>query len=163
MSVPCLFAASLLLTSLDADAQSAPPTLLRTVTGNSLVPLVKARGDRYELKTDSAGDPLILAYDQDLGHSYQIIFYDCTNNTDCRTVQFRAWFKHTQDIPISEMNEWNRTKRLGRVYLDTDGDPNVEVTVRLHDGVSQSYIASELDWFMTSLEKFKSHLGGRVE
>lgn len=157
-----LFAAALLLATPDAAAQSAPSGL-QTVTGDDLVPFVKARGDRYELKTDSVGDPLILAYDDDIEHGYQILFYDCTNNTNCRTVQFRAWFKHTQDIPIQEINEWNRTKRLGRLYLDTDGDPTIEITVRLHDGISRDYLTDELDWFIRSLEKVQQQLGSRVE
>lgn len=165
MSVYCLLA-SLLLATPDASAQAASsaPALLQTIDGSDIVPLVKARGDQHELKRDSVGDPLILAYSQELGHGYQILFYDCTDShSDCRAVQFRAWFKHTQDIPASEINEWNRTKRLGRVYLDQDADPTVEITVRLNGGVSQAYLADELRHFIISVEKLQQQLGSRVE
>jgi hypothetical protein len=138
-------------------------TIVQTVEGADVARLIEELGHRYEVKTDSVGDPLVNALATDIQHGYQVLFYDCTNNVACKSIQFRAWLKHRVDISPAEMNEWNRTSRLGRVYIDSDGDPTIEHNVRLQGGVTPANLREHRDWFMVALRKFKESLAGRVE
>jgi hypothetical protein len=138
-------------------------TIIQTMEGADAVRLVEESGHRTELKVDSVGDPLVNVWATDVNHGYQILFYDCTGGAACKSIQFRAWFKHLTDIPVNEVNEWNRTSRLGRAYLDSDRDPTIEHNVRLEGGITPAHLRAERDWFLVALAKYKESLGSRVE
>lgn len=55
-----------------------------------IVQALQIFGHQAELKKDSNDDPLIESEAD--GYKYSIYFYDCEENANCTSVQFRAWF-----------------------------------------------------------------------
>ena len=108
------------------------------------------------LSTDSQGDPKIEG--RIGGKEYLVLFYDCTDNRDCRAIQLWAWF-NTKNYTHANMAEWNQNERFGKAYLDTDGDPNIEWEVNLFGGVTHKNLDDNFDWWRLVLEKFGKFVG----
>lgn len=133
-------------------------TIIQTVEGSDIVRLLEEAGHSPELKADDVGDPMIVAKSN--GISYLVLFYDCTDHKACKAIQYRAWFQAGGSIPVDRVNEWNRTKTMGRAYLDSDKDPTIEHYIRLHGGVTPAHLREQRDWFSTMLSTFRDHLSG---
>ena len=111
-----------------------------------------------ELSVDSAKDPRIVGRID--GQRYAIYFYGCENNKDCSSIQFVAgWALEEGKRPSSTViNEWNRTKRYGKAYIDSDGDPMLEVDLPL-DSVPTAHLERWFRWWQVGLKGFKKHIG----
>lgn len=59
-------------------------------------------------------------------------------------------------VTMDKVNEWNKTKRFSRAYLDSDGDPNVEWDIDLEGGVSVGAVREGIRTFGIVVEAFKS-------
>lgn len=59
--------------------------------------------------------------------------------SDGESIQFSAAFKAT-NTPLGKVNEWNRTRRFGRAYLDEEGDSHLESDLDLAGGVTSERI-----------------------
>jgi hypothetical protein len=67
-------------------------------------------------------------------------------------------------VPLERINEWNRSQRFGRAYLDKDGDPVIEMDLDLDDGgLSAALFADNLEFWDAVLGKFERHVGFRPE
>lgn len=108
-----------------------------------------------ELDTDQDGDPLITGRME--GVQYQVLFYGCTDNRDCRAVQFRAAWS-MPDVTLQALNEWNRTKRFGKAYIDHEGDPVIEMSINLDFGVSEDNFVDTVDWWRIAVTDFRDLL-----
>jgi tetratricopeptide (TPR) repeat protein len=69
---------------------------------------------------------------------------------DGRSLQFHAAFTDGQ-VTLAAVNEWNRTKRYSKSYLDDDGDPHLELDLDCSGGISEDRI---LDFFHTCRRSF---------
>lgn len=107
------------------------------------------------LTTDSQGDPKIEGRID--GQEYLVLFYDCTDNRDCKAIQLWTWFDH-KGYTHADMAAWNQTERFGKAYLDTDGDPNIEWEINLFGGVSSQNLDDNFDWWRVVLEKFGKYI-----
>lgn len=56
------------------------------------------------------------------------------------------------------VNDWNRTKRFSRAYLDRDGDPIIESDIDLEGGVTKQAMVSWIRTFAVSLSAFNAML-----
>jgi hypothetical protein len=61
-------------------------------------------------------------------------------------------------VSMSRINDWNRTKRFSRAYLDKDGDPVLEADLDFEGGVTTESVARFVALFVQSLESFDKHL-----
>ncbi|PTD95170.1 YbjN domain-containing protein [Pseudothauera lacus] len=111
-----------------------------------------------DLEKDSQGDPKITGRIE--GTRYTIFFYGCTNNTDCDDIQFYAAWNGNNKFTQAQMNEWNRTKRYGKAYLDRDNDPVLEMVVNIDYGVSRRNIEDSFNWWKVALRGFKKDVLG---
>ncbi len=67
------------------------------------------------------------------------------------------WSYVTGDnVTLDKINEWNRTKRFSRAYLDSDGDPNVEWDIDLEGGGSRGAVREGIRTFGVVLGEFKA-------
>lgn len=111
------------------------------------------------LTTDSQGDPKIKGRID--GTQYGIYFYGCNDdNEDCDDIQFStAW----AGIPVSltQINAWNAKKRFGKGYLDSDGDPAIQMTVNIDYGVSTRNLEDSFNWWTKVLAGFKEEVLGK--
>lgn len=58
-------------------------------------------------------------------------------------------------VTMEKVNEWNKTKRFSRAYLDSDGDPNVEWDIDLEGGVSLGAVREGIRTFGLVIDQFK--------
>lgn len=108
-----------------------------------------------DLSTQPNGDPVIDGRIDDTG--YQIYFRNCTNNRDCEDLNFYAGFAARPGL--DQINDWNRDKRFSRAYLDELGDAVVEMDLDLVQGVSEDYLAAQMDVWHMVVTEFSAHLG----
>jgi hypothetical protein len=61
---------------------------------------------------------------------------------------------------MSQMNDWNKTKRFSRGYIDKDGDPVMEFDLDLDDGgMSEALFIDNVEFWEVSMGNFKKHIG----
>lgn len=56
------------------------------------------------------------------------------------------------------INEWNRTKRFSRAYLDAEGDPIIESDIDLEGGITEKAMVAWIRTFAVSLAAFNRML-----
>ncbi|MEM8854679.1 MAG: YbjN domain-containing protein [Pseudomonadota bacterium] len=108
-----------------------------------------------ELTTDSVGDPMIRA--SVAGTNYLMLFYGCTDGAKCRSVQFRAGWS-APNLPPGFINGWNRDNRFGKAYIDSDGDPVLEMDVPMAFGMTAKNFEDTIDWWRISVQGFAGSL-----
>lgn len=114
-------------------------------------------GYKAELTQDDQGDPKIKSSAG--GANYSIYFYGCANNKHCQSIQFSAGFDLTNGTTLEVVNDWNTKKRYGKVYLDADKDPYIEMDVNLaYGGVSRKGFLDTLDSWDRLLSDFQAHI-----
>lgn len=59
---------------------------------------------------------------------------------------------------VNSINEWNKSKRFGRAYIDGDGDPCVELDFDLEGGVSEESIKVWFDTVNLIVRSFRTHV-----
>ena len=141
---------------------AAPATtqMVRAQDPQSVVKAMQASGYAAELTTDPTGDPMIRSAAG--GTKFQVLFYNCTDHKDCATVQFHVGYDLQTSPPFELLNEWNRTQRFGRAYLDKENDPIVEMDIDLDDGgLSTPLFADNLEFWTSVLGRFEKHVGYR--
>ena len=65
------------------------------------------------------------------------------------------------DISTADINEWNKTKRLSRAYLDSDNDPVIESDLLANAGMNDEHITIFFTVFRTSVDHFRDFLYAR--
>lgn len=69
------------------------------------------------------------------GYTYLILPFGCNDaGADCKSVQFYVAFVPQNKPTLEEMNTYAAENRFGRVYLDGDGDPVIEMDLDLEAG-----------------------------
>ncbi len=123
----------------------------------SVVTAMQDAGYRALLETDDVGDPMIRSSDG--GVDFRIFFYNCTDHTDCRTIQFYVGYSEPTNATLETMNAWNRDNRFGRAYLGDDGIARLEMDVDLDDGgLSQALFEDNLEFWATLMSRFADHI-----
>lgn len=126
----------------------------------SLVAALQEGGYAAKLSTDSVGDPQITSGSG--GTTFQIFFYNCTDHKACATVQFNSGYKLTTPVDLDRLNEWNRTKRFGRSFLDKENDPVLQMDVDLDDGgMSRALFIDNVEFWTSILGEFEKWIGYR--
>lgn len=59
---------------------------------------------------------------------------------------------------LTKVNEWNKSKRFGRAYIDAEGDPCVELDYDLEGGVSDDSIKVWFDTVKLIVRSFRTHV-----
>jgi hypothetical protein len=129
------------------------------LTGAEVVQVLQEKGYRAELTTDSGGDPLVQSSAD--GSSFSIYFYGCEGEpARCDSIQFTAAFDVEGDgMSLADANVWNREHRFGRVYLDDESDPFLEMDVDVEFGFTTEALGSNVETWVTVLPRFKEHIG----
>ena len=124
---------------------------------SSVSAAMQRAGYAAQLTKDTGGDPMITSSSG--GSSFTVFFYNCTNHTDCRTIQFFAGYP---DKPSSlrVINGWNAEHRFGRAYLSDKGSSRVEMDVDLDDGgMSYGLFEDNVQFWAATMAAFEKHIG----
>lgn len=145
---------ALLIATLLAPLPAAAETLVDATQPAEVVNIARGWGSAV-LETDDAGDPMIRGRIE--GTSYIVYFYGCTENANCTNIQLRAsWLM--DNIALEAMNTWNRERRFGKAYIDSDGNPTIEMTLNLAFGVTARNLDDTFGWWAAILSQFSDHI-----
>lgn len=131
----------LLLVGAAADpsgtALAAEPVVTRpvfsTISQDHLQSILKEEGYAVSLERER-----VLVWKIDGARSLLLL------SDDGGSIQFYASFGDSS-ATLKKVNEWNRTKRYSRSYLDDDGDPVLELDLDLAGGVTVERVIDYLD------------------
>lgn len=85
------------------------------------------------------------------GYSYDLLIYGDDD--------LQLYFGMTgYTLDASDMNEWNRTKRLSRAYLDDENDPILETDLLANAGFTQAQFLEWFEVFLYSTNEFRQFL-----
>lgn len=133
------------------------PDIIDAHDANIILAELQSLGYNATLTRDSQGDPKI---EGKMSKSpYHLYFYGCTNNDDCKYLQFVAGWDLTNGITLEKINDWNRDKLWGQAYRDSEDDPWISIVYNLDGGVTKANFADTVDWFRVTLEGFEEHIG----
>jgi Putative bacterial sensory transduction regulator len=62
---------------------------------------------------------------------------------------------------VTTINDWNKSKRFGRAYIDADGDPCVELDYDLEGGVTDDNIKVWFDTVTAIVRSFRTHVSSK--
>jgi hypothetical protein len=152
------------LTALAAAASAAPgqAQMVQAQDPESVVKAMHSAGFTAKLGVDKIGEPKI---DSSVGGTkFFVFFYNCVEKKECATVQFQSAYKLEKSVTLDRINEWNRSQRFGRAYLDKEGDPVIEMDLDLDDGgLSPGLFTDNLEFWGAIVGKFERHIGYRGE
>lgn len=125
------------------------------VTPEQVVAVLKAKQLPAELGKDKVGDPKIATKVDDV--EYYIYFYDCKAGR-CEAIQLVAGFDLERGLTFEQANKWNAGYRFGRMYLDEEKDPYLNMDINLAKGGSTELIDDNLDMWVAVLAAFGGFL-----
>jgi hypothetical protein len=108
------------------------------------------------IESQSNGDPKISGKIE--GVTYQVFFMNCTDNTNCEDLNFYAGFLDNKQT-LEVINAWNRDKRFGKAYLDSDLDAVIEFDVNLEHGVSRDNLDAAFSLWSLILDQYTTYIG----
>ncbi len=90
------------------------------------------------------------------GYKFSALFYGCDDDgANCKTIQFYAGFTPKTKPSLQSMNDYAAKNRWGRIYLDSDGDPVIEMDIDLEDGgMSPELFKDNLEYWDTIMGVF---------
>ncbi len=124
----------------------------------SLINFFFDQGIPAQLTEDAVGDPLVeFRVNSD---TYQIFFYDCTENTDCLALQFYSGYKLDSPVSLETVNSWNTDRRFVRAYRTDEGAARIEMDIATSkDGISARDFKDLYDLWMESVGLFEERIG----
>lgn len=126
---------------------------------SSIVKVLQKNGYRAELTKDDSGDPMIRSASS--GTNFLILFYGCTANKDCATIQFTSGFTSYKNATVASINAWNTKNRWGRAYINEKGAARLEMDVDLDDGgMSTLLFEDNLEYWVAVAANFEKHISG---
>ena len=152
--------------ALTAIAAAVMAVLPLNVSGQELVDggdvetileIAQAHGEA-SLESQGDGDPRISGRINGLG--YQLFFMNCTAGKDCEDLNFYAGFAELKPT-VDAINDWNRNKRFGNAYLDSDLDAVIEFDVNLEFGVTRDNLDAAFGLWELLLQQYAEHIGYR--
>ena len=120
------------------------------VTAQEVAGVMRARKMAVSVTTDKDGDPLINSTVG--GTKFGVYFYQC-KGPRCGSIQFSAGFEGAENITVSKVMDWNRTKRFGRAYIDK-GTLYVEMDMDVEHGTNTEALANNFDRWDAVVEQF---------
>ena len=108
--------------------------------------------------TQQNGDPKISGKVE--GITYQVYFYNCTKSANCEDINFYAGFLDNKP-DLETINAWNRDKRFGKAYLDSDLDAVIEWDVNLENGITRENLDANFGVWALVLDQYTTYIGAK--
>lgn len=126
-----------------------------------LAQLLSAKGHKVEIKTLDGETYLRVADPGD--YAYSIFTYGCDDDgKNCHSIQFYASFAPGKKPSLAAMNQYSKDYRYGRVYLDKEGDPNIEWDLYLGlAGINEATFMENFDLWGAMTDGFGDFVFGK--
>ncbi|MBX7457459.1 YbjN domain-containing protein [Qipengyuania sp. 1NDH17] len=119
---------------LSASMMAATPLAAKNITADveQIAQLLQSEG--YQAKLQGEGEDRHIKTGM-AGYNFLILPFDCDGKGEnCKSVQFYAAFTAENKPTLEEMNTYAAENRFGRIYLDSDRDPVIEMDIDLEAG-----------------------------
>ena len=126
------------------------------ITAQEVAASMKGKGFQAEVTTDKDGDPLVKSVYE--GTKFSVYFYECSPKQRCKSIQYAAGFSMKGGISALKVEEWNRKKRFGRVYQDSESDPWIEMDMDMEHGATTEAMANNLDRWLVVIREFRKFI-----
>ena len=136
---------------------AAAQTIVDGSTIDEILNLAKGYGSAT-LGSQSNGDPKISGRID--GIPYQLYFMNCTDNANCEDVNFYSGFLDNKP-DLETINAWNRDKRFGKAYLDSDLDAVIEWDVNLEYGLTSENMDAAFSLWWLILDQYTTYIGAK--
>lgn len=158
MHTRALLPAALLSLGLGLPAQAGNQAeVIERVSPDQIETILKARGYLVERKSTPEGKVYTTFQAMNLKHS--VYYYGCDAAQNCDSVQMYSGYSLNDNTGIAaRINEWNRTKRLSRAYLDQENDPCIETDLHLQGGVTMRAVSLFIEDYVNIAGLFTSHI-----
>jgi len=114
--------------------------VIKTISVSQLEALMKKNG--FAVSIDDDGDILWMVE----GYRTSLMISD-----DKENILFQSSFQDTS-ATLETVNNWNRSKRYSRTYLDDENDPILESDLDLEGGVTHAHVINFIRTCRTSFE-----------
>ena len=126
----------------------------------SFVDFFAGEGYRPELRVDTVGDPMVMFRHE--GKTEYLLFYDCTDNANCLSVQFFTIFQMDEGVPLDLLNDWNSglLKRFTRAYTYDETKVRLDMDIATSlDGISARDFGVLLKLWLMRKDEFEEKIG----
>lgn len=134
---------------------AASPLAARNITADveQIAQLLQSEG--YQAKLQGEGEERHIKTGM-AGYDFLILPFDCDGKGEnCKSVQFYAAFTAENKPTLEEMNSYAAENRFGRIYLDGDRDPVIEMDIDLEaGGMSPSLFMDNLAYWEAVMVSF---------
>lgn len=126
--------------------------LVTAADPEAILEVAKGYG-RASLNKDPQGDPNIEG--KMGGLAYQIIFYNCTQGANCKSIQFFAiWRKTEKEVPLDVLNEWNGERLFCHSVRDKEGQVRLLMDVFIPHGMTEKLLDSHFSVWEILMKEF---------
>lgn len=133
----------------------ATPTLAKNVTADLYQIAGVLQDNGYQAKLEGEGNDRSIKTGM-AGYTFVILPFSCEDDgTDCKSVQFYTAFDPVKSPTLEEMNSYAAANRFGRIYLDHEGDPAIEMDIDLEaGGMSEALFMDNLAYWEAIMVSF---------
>lgn len=139
---------ALMFASLAPLAMANDKQVVETISAPDLKALVQAEGFS-DVTFDSDGELIVKM------NGYRVLIIPRENKNTA--IKFRFSIQH-KAATLEAMNRWNSKKKFTDAYLDSDGDPSLDMDVDLAGGVTRARIKDAIRTFSLSQAAFVAEL-----
>ncbi|MFT5680132.1 MAG: hypothetical protein ACI8RZ_001037 [Myxococcota bacterium] len=136
-------------------------TIYTSMTGDETAAFLEGEGLTLTRKTAEDGRP-IHVFELN-GVRTSLYHYSCSTSGECKALQIYIGLSMTNKPSQEKINEWNRGKRFARAYLDSVGDPCLEIDLDLEGGVSAGAVKELIRTSRISSQVFMEHVGFQLK
>ncbi len=137
----------------------AAQNLIDATDERLIASFLQDEGFRAKIEIEDDGDPTIKSTSS--GTNFYIYFHECTKGTDCQSIRFFVAFDLPNGLPLAQADEFNAEIRYGKVYLDKERDPIVEMDVNLRHGLTRENLSDTLEIWLQVMGDFEKFLDKR--
>jgi len=112
-----------LSTLIGAAAIPAGAQTVNASDPDSIVAALQRLGYAARLERTNSGAPVIRSGAR--GVNFSVFFYGCTDNSNCRDINFSAGFTTLEPRTLKLMNDWNGARIIGKANIDDEGNPYI--------------------------------------
>ena len=136
------------------DDDGCPKDTICAADPASIVAVMQDEGYRAKLEKDKTGDPKISS--QASGHQFEIYFYGCVENKNCKSIQFTAGFSPADDQTPEYANKWNNEKRFIKASITDKKELDLNWDLTTVGGMMKENFVDSLDWWAVMLGEFSA-------
>ena len=140
---------------LSASMMAATPLAAKNITADveQIAELLQSEG--YQAKLQGVNEDRHIKTGM-AGYNFLVLPFDCDGKGEnCKSVQFYAAFAAKNGPTLEEMNTYAAENRFGRIYLDADRDPVIEMDIDLEaGGMSKALFMDNLAYWEAVMVSF---------